>query len=70
VSFITDEGLEEMTATNEQRLGDMMMEMITTTESKVKSDSAVGTVHEASERICDAIGITGRSKFISFTTAR
>jgi predicted Zn-dependent protease len=60
VPFITDEELEEMTATNEQRLGDMMMEMITTTETKVKSDSAVGIVHEASERICDAIGIDHR----------
>ena len=57
IPFITDEKLEEMTATNEQRLGDMMMEMIKTTETEVRSDSAVAIVYEANKRICEAIGI-------------
>lgn len=57
VPFVTDEKLAEMTATNEQRLGDMMMEMITKTETEVKTDSAVAIVHEAKEKLCEAIGI-------------
>lgn len=57
IPFITEEKLDEMTATNEQRLGDMMMEMISSTETEVKSDSVVAIVHEANRRICDVIGI-------------
>lgn len=57
IPFVTDDELAEMTATNEQRLGDMMMEMISKTETKVKSDSAVAIIHEANTRLCEAIGI-------------
>ena len=57
VPFITDEKLDEMTASNEQRLGDLMMEMIGKTETEVRSDSVVAIVHEANERICKVIGI-------------
>ena len=57
VPFVTEEKLAEMTATNEQRLGDMMMEMISKTETKVKTDSAVAIVHQANEVLCKAIGI-------------
>ncbi|MFT7102560.1 MAG: putative Zn-dependent protease [Bacteroidia bacterium] len=57
ISFVTDEKLAEMTATNEARLGDMMMEMISKTETEVKSDSVVAIVHEANRRLCEAVGI-------------
>ncbi|MDC0303783.1 M48 family metallopeptidase [Flavobacteriales bacterium] len=57
IPFVTDEQLQEMTDSNEGRLGDLMMEMISKTETKVKSDSAAWIVHYANKRLCEANGV-------------
>lgn len=57
IPFVTEEQLQEMSDSNEERLGDLMMELITKTETKVKSDSAVAVIHEVKERLCNSNGI-------------
>lgn len=57
IPFVSDEQLQELSASNEKRLGDLMMELITKTETKVKSDSAVMIIHRVKERLCEKNGI-------------
>ena len=57
IPYVTDEQLQEMTDSNEERLGDLMIDLITKTETKVKSDSVIAIIHRVKERLCEDNGI-------------